>query len=82
MSEPSKENFVQSLTADTWCGWDSVSYYRTQIAHERAQEREAGEWLTRQIDKNYERQVKEYGNSRNESGVGNWHGFKGFPPIH
>lgn len=94
MSTPSKENFFQSLTADTWCGWDwcrklygySVTdpaflervfarldelnrprvktiygiYYRTQIAHERAQEREAGEWLTRQIDKNYERQVKEW----------------------
>lgn len=93
MSAPSKENFFQSLTADTWCGWDwcrklygySVTdpallervfarldelnrprvktiygiYYRTQIAHERTQEREAGEWLTRQIDKNYERQVKE-----------------------
>ena len=33
--------------------------YKRQ-AHERAQEREAGEWLTRQIDKNYERQVKEW----------------------
>lgn len=22
MSAPSKENFFQSLTADTWCGWD------------------------------------------------------------
>ena len=21
MSAPSKENFFQSLTADTWCGW-------------------------------------------------------------
>lgn len=94
MSAPSKENFFQSLTADTWCGWDwcrklygySVTdpaflervfarldelnrprvktiygiYYRTQIAHERAQEREAGEWLDKQINKNYERQVKEW----------------------
>ena len=116
MSAPSKENFFQSLTADTWCGWDwcrklygySVTdpaflervfarldelnrlrvkhiyafYLKTQIAHEKEQEREARKWLDKQIDKNYERQVKEYGNSRNKSGVGNWHGFKGFPPIH
>ena len=94
MSAPSKEEFYQSLNADTWCGWDwrrklygyQITdpaflervfarldelnrprvktiyriYCRTQIAHERAQEREAGEWLTRQIDKNYERMVKEW----------------------
>jgi len=93
MSAPSKENFFQSLTADTWCGWDwcrklygySVTdpaflervfarldelnrlrvkhiyafYLKTQIAHEKEQEREAGEWLDKQINKNYERQVKE-----------------------
>lgn len=34
-------------------------YLKTQIAHEKEQEREAGEWLDKQINKNYERQVKE-----------------------
>ena len=116
MSAPSKENFFQSLTADTWCGWDwcrklygySVTdpaflervcarldelnrprvkhiyafYLKTQIAHEKEQEREAGEWLTKQIDKNYERMVKENGNDGRNTGTGDWHGFKGFPPIH
>lgn len=57
-------------------------YLKTQIAHEIAIEREAGELVKKQIDRDYERQVKEYGNSRNKSGVGNWHGFKGFPSIH
>lgn len=89
----SKEEFYQSLTADTWCGWDWCRklygyqitdpaflervfarldelkrdkvkfiygfYLKTQIAHEIAIEREAGELVKKQIDRNYERQVKE-----------------------
>lgn len=57
-------------------------FIKTQIAYEMRQTQDAGKWLVEQTDKNYERQVKEYGNSRNKTGVGNWHGFKGFPPIH
>ena len=90
----SKEEFYQSLTADTWCGWDWCRklygyqitdpaflervfarldelkrdkvkfiygfYLKTQIAHEIAIEREAGELVKKQIDRNYERQVKEW----------------------
>ena len=116
MSAPNKEEFYQSLNADTWCGWiwcqrlygysitdptllervyarlDELNrpmvkhiyafYIKTQIAHEMERTKDAGAWLVEQTDKNYERQVKEYGNSRNKTGVGNWHGFKGFPPIH
>lgn len=90
----SKEEFYQSLTADTWCGWDWCRklygyqitdpaflervfarldelnrsrvktiygfYYKTQRAYEIAQEREAGAWLAEQIDRNYEREVREW----------------------
>lgn len=112
----SKEEFYQSLTVDTWCGWDWCRklygyqitdptflervfarleelnrdkvkfiygfYLKTQIAHEIAIEREAGELVKKQIDRDYERKVKEHGNSRNKTGTGDWHGFKGFPSIH
>ena len=90
----SKEEFYQSLNADTLCGWEwcrkfygyqlmdpdflkrvyarleelnrdrvkniYLVYVRTEIAHEIAQEREAGAWLVEQIDRNYERMVKEW----------------------
>lgn len=57
-------------------------YVKTEIAHQTAQERDAGEWLADKTHKEYERKVKEHGNNRNKTGIGNWHGFKGFPPIH
>lgn len=115
MSAPSKEQFYQSLDADTWCGWDwcrklygyqvtdadflervydrldalnrgevkhiYTFFVKTQIAHEIAQNRDAGKWLIEEIDKNYERQVKKNGTAERKP-VGDWHGFKGFPPIH
>ena len=93
MSAPSKEQFYQSLNADTWCGWDWCRklygyqltdadflqrvyarldelnrgavkyiyclYVKTQIAHEIEQQKDAGKWLVEQIDKDYERMVKE-----------------------
>lgn len=93
MSAPSKEQFYQSLNADTWCGWDwcrklygyqvtdadflqrvyarlselnrdrvkhiYTFFVKTQIAHEMAQDRDAGRGMVEEIDKNYERQVKE-----------------------
>ena len=93
MSAPSKEQFYQSLNADTWCGWDWCRklygyqltdadflkrvyarldelnrgavkyiyglYFKTQIAHEMKQTQDAGKWLVEQIDKDFERKVKE-----------------------
>lgn len=93
MSAPSKEEFYQSLTADTYCGWDwcrrlygyqytdpdflkrvfarleelsrgrvkyiYALYVKLEIAYEIEQEREAGAELVNQIDKDYERKVKE-----------------------
>ncbi len=93
MSAPSKEEFLQDLTAATWCGYawcrklygyqytdpaflqrvyarldelgrDKVKYIyalyvKLEIAYEMEQEREAGADMVEQIDKNYERQVRE-----------------------
>lgn len=38
--------------------------------------------LSRQINANYEKKVKEYRNDRDKTRNENWHGFKGFPPIY
>ena len=67
-------------------GRDAVRYiYSYYLYCELRAEREMLQPIAREmakkIDRDYERQVKENGNERIKTGFGDWHGFKGFPPI-
>lgn len=82
-----KQFLIDVMKRFAACGRRNVSYvYTVYVYFEKDRERSmmipAAVWLRDQIDKDYERQVKEHGNSRNKTGAGNWHGFKGFPSIH
>ena len=59
-------------------GW----YLKTELKLEAEMYKEAGQDMLKEIDRNYERMVKENGNSKNNTRFGDWHGFKGFPSIH
>ena len=57
-------------------------YLKTELKLEAEIYKEAGQDMPKEIDRNYERMVKENGNSGEKTEFRNWHGFKGFPSIH
>ena len=56
-------------------------YLYCQLRAEHEMLKPIGRKIAEKIDRDYERMVKKDGNSKT-TGAGDWHGFKGFPPIH
>lgn len=76
-----RETAIKELEAS---GCSKAREYYDSVVGKYEKERqeqlkEAGRWFLKECDKEWKKKVKEGGNNGNT--VGDWHRFKGFPPI-